>query len=159
MQMFIYSLSSLVFSLSFCVFFFWVHMWAGPAAWLFLHLSMTVHAAKCEPYSPACLANSWFFGPEGRPGISDASPPPPPSPAPPPVWNLRAVIWFHFSICFLVLPIVLLPFFLSPCPCTSGIVTCVDEQTCVMLKRVRSSGMMVTLCGWLGCKPNQNTRG
>ena len=32
--------------------------------------------------------------PEGRPGMSDVSPP---------VWNLRAVIWFHFAISSLVL--------------------------------------------------------
>ena len=31
--------------------------------------------------------------PEGRPGMSDV---------PPPVWNLRAVIWFHFAISSLV---------------------------------------------------------
>ena len=34
------------------------------------------------------------MSPEGRPGMSDVSPP---------VWNLRAVIWFHFAISSLVL--------------------------------------------------------
>ena len=50
--------------------------------------------------------------PEGKPWMSDVSLPPPP------VWNLRAVIWFHFTIsCLVLLPSpVIFPvfFFLLP---------------------------------------------
>ena len=61
-------------------------------------------------YGKFCLkSTSVVVTPEGRPGMSDVFPP---------VWNLRAVIWFHFAISSLVLlpsPVTLSVLLFSAC--------------------------------------------
>ena len=87
------------------------HAWHRPQVsaplvtrlWPLLLLS----SSSCRPHHFLLFPQS-HPRPKWRPDISDVSPQPP-------VWKLRAVIWFHFSVCSLLVLfcLVLVSFFCS----------------------------------------------